>query len=412
MDRPETNRIPGSPAEVMIEKLVYGGRGLGRLEGLAVFVPYVLPGEVVRIEPKRERPGLIEAKLARIVSSVSERVKPPCPYFGRCGGCHYQHAGYENQLVQKIAVLREVLRRVGKFEGPEQISVISGSPWEYRNRAQFHLSSGKIGYLETASNRLCAIERCRICSPRISETLAVLLEMIRDRRFPRFVNSIELFTNENEVQVNIREAERPVARSFFDWCAERIPGANTGTLEYLAAGEILRVGHRSFFQVNRFLIEQLVLAGLEDAQGETAVDLYAGVGLFSLPLARRFRCVTAVESGASAVNDLEFNADRAGLTLEARRTTASLFLEGLERAPDFLLADPPRAGLGKSVVRSLTRLRPRLLTIISCDPATLARDLAPLLAAGYGIEKFTLIDLFPQTYHIETVTRLRLDVPQ
>ncbi len=412
MDRSETNRIPGSTTEVTVEKLVYGGRGLARLEGRAVLVPYVLPGEVVRIESKRERPGLIEASLDGIVSPAPERIEPSCPFFGRCGGCHYQHASYEDQLVLKTAVLREALRRVGKFEAPGRIGVISGPPWEYRNRAQFHLSGGGIGYLEAGSSRLCPIDRCPISSPNINATLAVLLEMIRDRRFPHFVDSVELFTNEDEVQVNVRETKRPVARSFFDWCAERIAGAGAGTLEYRVRGEIFRVGHRSFFQVNRFLIEQLVLAGLEGAQGETAVDLYAGVGLFSLPLARGFRRVTAVESGASAVNDLTFNAERADLMLDARRTTATLFLEGLEHAPDFLLADPPRAGLGKSVVRSLTRLRPRLLTIISCDPATLARDLAPLLAAGYGIEKLTLVDLFPQTYHIETVTRLRLDTPQ
>ncbi len=167
------------------------------------------------------------------------------------------------------------------------------------------------------------------------------------------------------------------------------------------------MSHRSFFQVNRFLTDKLVDLALEGAEGEHAVDLYAGVGLFSLPLARRFRTVTAVESAASAVRDLEFNTARASLGVTASRATAEMFLEELERPPDFVLADPPRAGLGKHVVRHLLRLQPPRVTIVACDPATLARDIGPLAAAGYRLERVTLIDLFPQTYHIETVVHLR-----
>jgi 23S rRNA (uracil1939-C5)-methyltransferase len=168
------------------------------------------------------------------------------------------------------------------------------------------------------------------------------------------------------------------------------------------------VGHRSFFQVNRFLIDRMVEAGLSDAAGDTAIDLYAGVGLFSLPLARRVRAVTAVESGASAVHDLEFNAARAALPIQVEQTAVETYLEGLSEAPDFVLADPPRAGLGKGVVRQLLRLRPSRMTIVSCDPATLARDLMALVNSGYHLERVTMIDLFPQTYHIETVASVRL----
>ncbi len=406
MDRLETNRENGAP-ELTVEKLVYGGRGLGRLDGRAVLLPYVLPGETARITVEREKPGLLEARLNRVVVSAPERVPPPCPYFGRCGGCHYQHAGYEFQLAQKVEILREVFRRVGKLELPGEIRVIAGPPWEYRNRVQFHLDRGNIGFREAGSSRLCRVERCSIASPRINEVLAILLEMARDRRFPQFVRSVELFTNENETQVNILETARPVAKGFFEWLASAVPGADSAVIDYRAADQLFRVSHRSFFQVNRFLVEKLVEAALEGAEGETAIDLYAGVGLFSLPLVRRFRSVTAVESGSAAVRDLEVNATRAALTVDARRSTVDLFLERLESTPDFMLADPPRAGLEKSVVQSLTRLRPHLLTIVSCDPATLARDLSPLLAAGYRIDQISFIDLFPQTYHIETVTRLR-----
>lgn len=406
MRQPETNHA-AIRREVTIEKWVYGGRGLGRIDGQAVLVPFVLPGEVVRIEVERERRSLLEASLVEVVSASGERVVPPCPYFRRCGGCQYQHAAHDFQVAQKREVLREVFRRIGKLEAPEEIGVVSASPWEYRSRAQFHLAGGAIGYQEAGSNRLCPVDRCPISSPTINAGLAVLRGMIQDQRFPRFVRSIELFSNETDVQVNVLASDRPVARRFFEWCAEGIPGAAAGSLDYRAAGEIYRVSHRSFFQVNRFLTGKLMDAALEGAEGEDAVDLYAGVGLFSLPLARRFRTVTAVESAASAVGDLEFNAARASLGVKARRATAEMFLEELERPPDFILADPPRAGLGKNVLRQLLRLQPPRVTIVACDPATLARDLGPLAAAGYRLERVTLIDLFPHTCHMETVVDLR-----
>ncbi len=195
-------------------------------------------------------------------------------------------------------------------------------------------------------------------------------------------------------------------KRFFDWCAERLPGLVSGALEYEAAGYGWRVSHGSFFQVNRFLISNLVETALGGAEGERALDLYAGVGLFSLPLAKRFAAVTAVESGARASGDLRFNAERAGLALQVEKTDAEVWLDQLEVAPDFVLLDPPRAGIGKRVVERLAQLKPARLAIVSCDPATLARDLAGLTAAGYRIERLTLVDLFPQTYHLETVAHL------
>jgi 23S rRNA (uracil1939-C5)-methyltransferase len=394
---------------VTIEKWVYGGRGLARLDGKVVLVPFVLPGEVVEVAIERERPGLAEARLLNVVTPSAERVAAPCPYFARCGGCHYQHAPYEFQLARKVEVLREVLKRVGKLEAPEEIGVIAGAPIEYRNRVQLHLAGREIGYLEAASNRLCPVDQCPVASPAINSALASLRKMQGDRKFPAFVRTIELFTNETAVQVNVLASDRPVARHFFDWCAEAIPGAASGSLDYTAAGAVYRVGHRSFFQVNRFLIDRMVEAGLADAEGDTALDLYAGVGLFSLPLARRVRSVTAVESGSSAVHDLAFNAERASLPVQVERAVVETYLEGLSATPDFVLADPPRAGLGKGVVRQLLRLRPPRMTIVSCDPATLARDLTALAGSGYRLERVTLIDLFPQTYHIETVASVRLE---
>ncbi|MGA2739224.1 MAG: class I SAM-dependent RNA methyltransferase [Bryobacteraceae bacterium] len=393
---------------MVVEKLVYGGEGLGRLEGRAVLAPFVLPGERVSLRGVAEKPGLLRADLREVLSASPQRVAPPCPYFTRCGGCHYQHAPYETQLALKRGILEDQLRRIGKIAPPSEIGVVAGEPWGYRNRVQLHIGRGALGYREAQSRTLCPIEKCPIASPAINGAIAILREMLRDPRWPRFLRQIELFTNETEVQLNVLETDRPLARRFFDWCAERIPGLVSGALDYCAAGHTWRVSYGSFFQVNRFLIEKLVETALDGAAGRSALDLYAGVGLFSLALAQRFPLVTAVESGARAAADLRFNGERAGLAVRVEQTDAEMWVEQLETVPEFVLLDPPRAGIGKRTVQRLAQLRPPRLAIVSCDPATLARDLAGLADAGYRIERLTLVDLFPQTYHLETVARLTL----
>jgi 23S rRNA (uracil1939-C5)-methyltransferase len=392
--------------EVTVEKLVYGGDGLARLDGRVVLVPLVLPGERVRAQAEQEKPGLVRARLLEVIEPGPERIAPPCPYFGRCGGCHYQHARYEFQVAAKRDILREELRRLGKIDPPAEIEAITAEPWGYRNRAQLHIEGTRIGYREARSHKLCAIDHCPISSPKINETIGTLAGMLSDARWPRFIRSVELFTDERQIQLNVLDTDKPVARRFFEWCGEKIPGLVEGALDYNGQ---FRVSRNSFFQVNRFLIDRLAEAAIEEAAGETALDVYAGVGLFSLALARRFRQVTAVESGLAAVRDCQFNAERAGLTtVRAVQQSAEEYLEALETAPDFVLLDPPRAGLGKTVVGRLSQLRPRVVTIVSCDPATLARDLAGLLGAGYRVEWMRLVDLFPQTSHLETVVRLKL----
>jgi 23S rRNA (uracil1939-C5)-methyltransferase len=312
------------------------------------------------------------------------------------------------QLALKRAILEDQLRRIGKIAPSAEIGVVAGEPWGYRNRVQLHIANGALGYREAQSRKLCAVERCPIGSPAINVAIATLREMLRDARWPRFLRGIELFTNETEMQLNVLETEHPVARRFFDWCGERIAGLVSGALDYGAAGHVWRVSYGSFFQVNRFLIDRLVETALDGAEGQTALDLYAGVGLFSLALARRFASVTAVESGARTAGDLRFNAERAGLGLRVEQTDAEVWMEQLETAPDFVVLDPPRAGIGKRMVERLAQLRPPKLAIVSCDPATLARDLAGLTAAGYRIDRLTLVDLFPQTYHLEAVAHLSI----
>lgn len=397
-----------SDFEITVDKLVYGGGGLGRLEGRVVLAPFVLPGERARVRAASEKPGLVHARLLEVLAAAPERIAARCPYFSHCGGCHYQHAPYELQLALKRAILEDQLRRIGKIEPPAEIEVVAAEPWNYRNRVQLRTGRAELGYRQAQSHRLCPVASCPIASPAINAAIEILREMLRDPAWPGFVRAFELFTDETQMQLNVLETERPVARRFFDWCAERIPGWVSGALDYAAAGYLWRVGSGSFFQANRFMIGSLIDRAIDGAEGRTALDLYAGVGLFSLPLARRFASVTAVESGTRAVEDLRCNAERAGVGVQAERAAAEAFLENLETAPDFVLLDPPRAGIGKRTVERLAQLRVPRIAMVSCDPATLARDLAGLLSAGYQIRRMTLIDLFPQTYHLETVVQLSL----
>lgn len=391
--------------QLRIEKLVYGGDGLSRVDGEVVFTPFVLPGETVAAERAGARQHAQRSRLLRILEPSADRVNAPCPVFGRCGGCQYQHASYEAQLRFKREILAETLRRVGKIEfDAASIGIEAADPFGYRNRAQFHFERGRMGYREMNSRKLVEVNQCPISSPKINEAIPRLNRMARDRRWPDFVASLEVFTDEHQVQWNVVEAGRPVARRFFDWLAEEVPETVAGALNYAVGEYRFRVSGTSFFQVNRFLLPRLPEIAVGDERGATAWDLYAGVGLFSLPLARRFDRVVAVEAGRSAA-DLDHNAARAGLTIDVVNDQVERFLAGARSAADFVLADPPRAGLGKAAAARLLELRPRRLAIVACDPATLARDLA-VLTPAYAIDRITLVDLFPQTFHLETVVRL------
>jgi 23S rRNA (uracil1939-C5)-methyltransferase len=397
-------------AEVKIEKWVYGGAGLGRIDGQVALVPYVLPGEEIQAETLRRRAQIIEARATEWTTRAPERVDAPCAVFTRCGGCHYQMAPYAYQLERKAEILTEMFRRVGRFEAPCPIEVLSAEPWGYRNRSQFHIHGHDFGFKAAASDKVVDVTECPISSPAINAAFKTLRTLRRDRHFPRFLSQVELFSNGERTMVNVLSTigDRGVARGFFDWLGEAIPGAADGAIDYTAAGFTFKVSHKSFFQVNRFLIDPLVERALDVEVGQTALDLYSGVGLFALPLAKRGAEVTAVESDSSAARDILENAQRAGLAIAAHRMQSEQYLAGLKTIPDYVLADPPRAGLGKSVTGHLLRLKPKRMTMVSCDPSTLARDLAALLAGGYRIERLTMADLFPQTCHIETIVQLSL----
>lgn len=399
-----------SPVEIEIEKLVYGGDGLARLDGQVVLMPYVLPGERVAFRPQHMKAGLLKGTQVEILRPSAERIKPRCEYFMACGGCHLQHAGYEFQIAQKLSILRETLRRIAGLDYMEDIGAISGEPWAYRNRVQLHFKAGTCGFHKAESHAIQGISHCDISAPLLNEAIGKIQPAVKKQEWPDFLRSLELFTNGTEIQVNVLESNRPVAARFFTWLKDLMPAVAAGAIDYKAAGQRFRISGGSFFQTNRFLVDALVNEVLGDENGEEAVDLYAGVGLFTLPMAKRFARVHAVERGATAFRDLEFNAETAKMgNVTAQRAPAEEFLREVRNAPAWMVADPPRAGLGKEATAELLRLKPQRLTIVSCDPATLARDLKILLGGGgYAIARMSLVDLFPQTYHFETVVRLEI----
>jgi 23S rRNA (uracil1939-C5)-methyltransferase len=390
---------------VDVEKWVYGGDALSRIDGQVLLAPFTLPGERIEVEPERAKGNLLRAHSVQVLERSPRRIEPRCEYFGHCGGCQDQHADYGYQLEQKAAILRETLRRLGGIGFDDEIPIISGDPWGYRNRIQLHFDRSHTGFRRYNSHDLCPISHCPISSPKLNEAIEALNSAMKQPEWPRFLRSLELFTNEKELQLHVIEADRPIAARFFEWCAERIPGTVPGALAYPGAGHIFRISRGAFFQINRFLIDALADEVLGDREGGSAVDLYAGAGLFSLPLAARFARVDAVERGLYAYRDLEANAASTAGRVFPARASAEDYLRQLTVTPDAIIADPPRAGLGPEVTGELLRVGAPRLTIVSCDPATLARDLK-VLTSLYRVERLALVDLFPQTFHFETIAHL------
>lgn len=409
--QPERSAARPERSVLRIEKLVYGGDGLARLNGQVVLLPFVLPGETAQAKTRPAKGGTLRGSALELLERSAERVAPRCRYFTDCGGCQYQHAGYRYQLEQKEAILRETLARLGGIALDLPLRVVSGEPWAYRNRIQLHFSKRRAGFRRAESHDLCPVDSCPIASPRLNAAIAAIQAAAPRREWPEFLESLEVFTNETDIQLNVVESRRPVAARFFAWCAEAVPGFLPGPLEYRAAGHSFRIGRGSFFQVNRFLVDALVEEVMRDLEpapdGAPVVDLYAGVGLFTVPLAKRFAKVVAIERSTPAFRDLEWNCAAAGPEVRCVRSASEDFLGETQPPVDLIVADPPRPGLGTEVTEELMRLRARRLVLVSCDPATLARDLK-VLHAAYRIDRAALVDLFPQTFHFETVMHLSL----
>jgi 23S rRNA (uracil1939-C5)-methyltransferase len=437
--------------QLTIDKLVYGGDGLARGpadehgQGKAVFLPFVLAGEQVEAQVVEQKPGFLRARPEKVLRAAAERVEPRCPYFGECGGCHYQHAGYENQLQIKMAILRETLHRIGQIDAPT-IAAHPSPPWHYRNRTRMKVRGGSdfaLGYFRVASHELLPVEQCPISSPLINRAVEVIWQLGRSHMVSETVTELEFFANADDTELLLEltlpdqywtHSSKPSLAEFIGELRRMLPeivgvaafrSTAQGTvvreevpkklrdifgadeLVYETGGCAYHVSAGSFFQTNRYLTATLTELVVGGHSGDGALDLYAGTGLFTLPLSQDFREVTAVEFAHFSFHDLRRNTPS---NVKACRESTDDFLRrsgerGLARF-DLVVVDPPRGGMGAKTAAEVSRLPASRITYVSCDPATLARDLKVLLAAGFRIEQMHLIDLFPQTFHIESVTQL------
>jgi 23S rRNA (uracil1939-C5)-methyltransferase len=438
-----------------IEKLIYGGDGLARTpvgtdgRSMAVFVPFVLPGEKVEATILREKSGFARGSVAQLMEASQERIEASCTYFRHCGGCHYQHISYEQQLEFKAEILRETLRRTAKIELKPEIRLHASPPWNYRNRTRLQVQTAPgfaLGYFQFGSHNFLPVSECPISSPLLNRVMARLLEL-RGLSCPTAVQEIELFANADDEHLLAwafcgRDAQHKDLLCWADALRRELPEiigvsffssrrrleddeAQMETKSFARSGENAicyrtrdheyQVSAGAFFQVNRHLINDLVSVVTGNASGDLALDLYAGVGLFSAVLARSFHHILGVEASQTSYADFVQNVPANVRAVDARtedylnkdrQRSDHPKIRPAQKRPDLVVLDPPRTGVGKVVIRSLIELGAPSVRYVSCDPATMARDLVPLFAAGYQVEEAHLFDLFPETFHIESVLLL------
>ncbi|MFN8399461.1 MAG: class I SAM-dependent RNA methyltransferase [Anaerolineales bacterium] len=409
--------MPSSQHEVILEKLTYGGEAMGRLsDGRAVFVPFGLPSETVRIQLTQEKQNFARGEILEILKPSPDRITPKCKHFTQCGGCHYQNLPYEKQLLAKADILRDQLQRIGKIENPPvQPTAPSPNQWNYRNHVQFHLTDdGKIGFINANVNRALAIEECHLPETTIDafrndlqfETRMNLERVsLRSGTDDDLMLILESETEETpELEI---EADISIVHIYEDHPIV-IAGSNTLTIQVL--GVDFHVSAPSFFQVNTKMAEKMV----EHLQTQlpitnqpiTLIDLYCGVGLFSKFFADKYAKVIGIESALSSCEDFAINLDEFD-NVELYEGTAEEILPALAPQlpqPTHMIVDPPRAGIDKFALDAILQINPQVIAYVSCDPSTLARDAARLIKGGYTLQHATPFDLFPQTYHIESIS--------
>jgi 23S rRNA (uracil1939-C5)-methyltransferase len=384
----------GTELELRIERIVPNGYGIGFAEGLTVFTPLTAQGDVLRVRVGQVKKRIAFAEVVEVIEPSAVRVVPPCRYFGTCGGCDFQQMNYAAQLEAKAGIVRDCLKRIGQIDWPEEIPII-GSPEEfaYRSRAQWHVDpqGQKIGYLKRNSHEVVDIETCLVLVPELDAELARLRTNFPWEDFWNADARIDAAAGDNGISVFSPELDEP-----------------TNEIVSTAAGERFAYSAQAFFQGNRYLVERLIETALEGAGGGNAIDLYSGVGLFALPMARKFESVTAVEENAAAVKFAKRNAF-VGQLNNITFVSGSVKNFVRENGPgeiDFLLLDPPRSGAAAETILALVSLMPQEISYVSCEPSILARDLKVMTELGYSIHSIKAFDLFPQTHHVETVVRL------
>ncbi len=410
--------------DLTITALSHAGEGIGRHAGRAVFVPFALPGETVRAEIIEEKKNFARARLVEIITASPDRVTPPCPHHftisnlqspisNSCGGCQLQHLAYPAQLVFKQQTVVEQLTRVGGFTNPLVRPILPApAPFNYRNQAQFHLTpEGRLGFRAAQSNALVPIRECHLLPPALADLFTRLhIESAPelDRLTLRLgAEEDALIVFESESDAPEIEIDLPVSAALLRPDGASLALADRAYIVEVVRGRAFKVSAGSFFQVNTAVAELLVdqvLGALDLRGGETVLDLYSGVGLFSAFIAPHVARLIGIESFEPAVDDAAENLDEFD-HVELYCAPVEAVLPLIEAPVDAVLLDPPRAGCAPEVVEALIARPAPQIVYVSCDPATLARDAKRLAAGGYALEWAQPLDMFPQTYHVECVAK-------
>jgi 23S rRNA (uracil1939-C5)-methyltransferase len=407
--------------ELTLTTLTYGGDAMGRLDdGRAVFVPFGLPGEKVRVRLREEKKNFARGEIIEILEPSKERIVPKCKHFGECGGCHYQNLPCEKQLVVKTEILIDQLRRIGKIENPPVKPMVAcPHPWNYRNHVQFHLTNdGKLGYVSPlpmgegagVRGRVLPITECHLPELPINQ-LWPQLEFEADTD----VQHVSIRAGKDDDLMLVLESDSPEppeleieagisATHLYEENTVVIAGNDHVVIRVLDRD--FKVSAASFFQVNTIMAEKMVshlIANLPITQSSTLLDIYCGVGLFSAFFAPKCKTVIGVESSTSACEDFAFNLDEFD-NVELYEGLAEDVIPHIKLKPDVILVDPPRAGIERHALDAIIKFNPQMIAYVSCDPSTLARDAARLIHGGYQLKDVKPFDLFPQTYHIESIS--------
>jgi 23S rRNA (uracil1939-C5)-methyltransferase len=427
-----------SPFLVTVERIIPGGRGLAFYDGRPVFIPHSVPGDRVLVREFKDRRSYLEAQSVEIVDASLDRTSPPCCYFGTCGGCDFQHMIYERQLASKREILVDALKHVGKICLPaSQISVVPSPPLAYRNRVQLKVSCADQdfawGFFQTASHRVCSVGDCLIASKPLWSFQSSLRRIIENSSFQKRLVGLEIVQgDDNQFLVELQfESETPnLVTLRQELQAQRFePGearvslfvsqssgrplkvSGDGYVWKTVGGLKYRVSNGSFFQVNEPMLEKLRDCATVGLSGKVALELFCGVGFFTMALAKNFAEVFAVEANPPSAKDFRANMTRnlvGNCTLISQDVRSCLRgRDSLWKGLDLIFMDPPRTGLPPDLVNEIAALGSEQLVYVSCDPSTLARDLRLLLNHQYQICSLALLDLFPQTHHLETVAKLR-----
>jgi 23S rRNA (uracil1939-C5)-methyltransferase len=370
-----------------IEKLVYGGAGLARTENGVVFVPRTAPGDVVEAELVERKSDYAVARWTALLESSPDRQITECPNYESAGCCHWQHIRYSRQLEIKEAILRETLQRTGRVAWDAPIPVLSATDTHYRLRASFHVRNRRLGFIEERSHTVVPIQECSALSPELNAFIPKANEILSGPDMPEIREVHAISGPPVLAAFGRKRVGHGLARiQVKDWTFDLHPEA--------------------FFQTNRFLLAGFLETVLNaSGKAKRVLDLFCGSGFFAVPLAKGADEVLGVEASRIAVKQAQLNARLNGVT------NAEFFEGPVEDAlrgspdlrPDLLVMNPPRAGVGQEVARLAAGLGAERLLYVSCNPSTFAREVPVILAGGYSLEGLTLIDQFPNTYHIELV---------